>query len=57
MDRQKNGDVEALLQELTLEKKCLLLSGKNLWETYNLDRLGIRSLKTTNGPAGVIGAK
>lgn len=48
--------IEALLKELTLEEKCLLLSGKNMWETYNVDRLSIRSLKTTDGPAGVRGA-
>ena len=49
--------VERILSELTLDEKCLLLSGKNMWETRNLDRLGIQSLKTTDGPAGVRGAK
>ncbi|KAF3025533.1 hypothetical protein E8E14_009464 [Neopestalotiopsis sp. 37M] len=48
--------VAALLAALTLEEKCQLLSGKNMWETANIDRLGIRSLKTTDGPAGVRGA-
>lgn len=48
--------IESLLQQLTLEEKCLLVAGKNMWETYNIDRLGIRSLKTTDGPAGVRGA-
>jgi beta-glucosidase len=48
--------IEILLGQLTLEEKCLLVAGKNMWETYNIDRLGIRSLKTTDGPAGVRGA-
>lgn len=48
--------IEALLDALTLEEKCHLVAGKNMWETLNIDRLGIRSLKTTDGPAGVRGA-
>ncbi|KUI62396.1 Thermostable beta-glucosidase B [Cytospora mali] len=48
--------IEALLRALTLEEKCFLVAGKNMWETCDVDRLGIRSLKTTDGPAGVRGA-
>lgn len=48
--------IEALLRALILEEKCFLVAGKNMWETYNVDRLGIRSLKITDGPAGVRGA-
>ncbi|KAI1372072.1 beta-glucosidase B [Hypoxylon crocopeplum] len=51
-----NDKIEVLLRELSLEEKCNLVSGKNMWETYNVDRLGIGSLKTTDGPAGVRGA-
>ncbi|PWY93219.1 hypothetical protein BO94DRAFT_512249 [Aspergillus sclerotioniger CBS 115572] len=52
------GDgTNALLYQLTLEEKISLLSGKNMWETHNIDRLNIPSLKTTDGPAGVRGAK
>lgn len=49
--------VEQTLRQLSLEEKCLLLSGKNMWETNNIDRLCIPSLKTTDGPAGVRGSK
>ena len=49
--------IDQILEELTLDEKCQLLSGKNMWETCNIDRLGIQSLKTTDGPAGVRGAK
>ncbi|KAJ5980012.1 hypothetical protein N7481_007310 [Penicillium waksmanii] len=52
-----NGLVNGLLSQLSLAEKCALLSGKNMWETLDLPRLGIQSLKTTDGPAGVRGAK
>lgn len=55
-----NGDdnlIENALRQLTLDEKCTLLSGKNMWETASLDRLAIKSLKMTDGPAGVRGAK
>ncbi|KAI1080816.1 glycoside hydrolase [Whalleya microplaca] len=48
--------IDGLLSALTLEEKCMLLAGKNMWETLNVDRLGIPSLKMTDGPAGVRGA-
>jgi len=34
-----------LLKELTLEEKCLMLSGKDGWRTYDIPRLGIPSVK------------
>ncbi|KAE8420932.1 putative beta-glucosidase precursor [Aspergillus pseudocaelatus] len=49
--------VEELLRALTLEEKVSLLAGKNMWETANVDRLGIPSLKMTDGPAGARGSK
>jgi hypothetical protein len=49
--------MDKILQDLSLKEKCLLLSGKNMWETTNIDRLGIPSLKTTDGSAGVRGSK
>jgi beta-glucosidase-like glycosyl hydrolase len=49
--------VDRLLQCLTLEEKVSLLAGKNMWETAQVDRLGIPSLKMTDGPAGARGSK
>ncbi|OJJ97681.1 hypothetical protein ASPACDRAFT_1858413 [Aspergillus aculeatus ATCC 16872] len=49
--------VNQLLQSLTLEEKVALLAGKNMWETANINRLHIPSLKMTDGPAGARGSK
>ncbi|KAL4883421.1 glycoside hydrolase superfamily [Aspergillus karnatakaensis] len=54
---QDEDTISALLEALTLTEKCALLSGKNMWETTSLPKHGIRSLKTTDGSAGVRGAK
>ncbi|EFX02203.1 beta-glucosidase [Grosmannia clavigera kw1407] len=48
--------IQRLLAALTLEEKCFLVAGKNMWETASVPRLGIASIKTTDGPAGVRGA-
>ncbi|KAJ6023765.1 hypothetical protein N7540_004562 [Penicillium herquei] len=49
--------VEKLLQLLTLEEKVSLVAGKNMWQTAEVERLGIQSLQTTDGPAGARGTK
>lgn len=38
-------ELSSLLAKLTLDEKISMLSGKNVWETTNIDRLGIPSLK------------
>lgn len=48
-------DIDVLLQQLTVDEKISLLSGKNVWETANIDRLSIPSLKLTDGPNGARG--
>lgn len=45
-------DVKTLVGKLTLEEKVHLLSGKTFWTTYPVERLGIPSVKMTDGPHG-----
>ncbi len=42
-----------LIKAMTLEEKAAMTTGKNFWETYNVDRLGIRSLFLSDGPSGL----
>lgn len=49
-------DIEELVGELTLEEKLSLLAGVDLWHTAAVQRLGIPSLKVTDGPNGARGA-
>ncbi|CAG9976110.1 unnamed protein product [Clonostachys byssicola] len=49
-------NVDSLVGQLTLDEKILLLAGKNFWETHEIPRLGIPSLKVTDGPSGARGA-
>ncbi len=45
--------VEDLLGKLTLKEKVSLLAGKDRWSTTPVERLGIPSVITTDGPHGV----
>ena len=46
-------EVKKLLNELTLEEKAGLCSGKDFWRTKNIDRLGIPSVMVSDGPSGL----
>jgi beta-glucosidase len=48
--------IEKLLAELTLEEKVSLLAGEDWWHVNAIERLGIPTLKVSDGPAGVRGA-
>ncbi len=45
-------EVENLLGQMTLQEKVAMLAGTNDWYTVPVERLGIPSLKTTDGPNG-----
>src|SRR5437667_4852033 len=49
-------DVEGLLSQMTLQEKVAMLAGTNTWYTVPVERLGIPSLKMTDGPNGARGA-
>ena len=42
-----------LICRMTLMEKCLLLSGKNTWQTHDVERLGIPCLNLSDGPSGL----
>ncbi len=49
------GADERLLQEMTLDEKCSLTAGADLWYLPPVERLGIGALKVSDGPSGVRG--
>ncbi|KAH7134618.1 beta-glucosidase [Dactylonectria estremocensis] len=48
-------DVEALIEQLTLEEKVALTAGTGWWHTTAIDRLNIPSIRLSDGPNGVRG--
>jgi beta-glucosidase len=47
--------ISALLAQLTLEEKASMTAGAGAWWTTPVERLGIPSLKLTDGPSGARG--
>ena len=50
-----SGRIEGLLEQLTLEEKVSMLAGADTWRTVAVERLGIPSLKMSDGPNGARG--
>ncbi|PNS17742.1 Beta-glucosidase 1 [Sphaceloma murrayae] len=50
-------DVDRLLSELTLEEKVALTAGIDTWRTAAVERLGVPSITTSDGPHGVRGTR
>ncbi len=42
-----------LIKKLTIEEKCALLSGMNEWMSRDIKRLGIKSVRFSDGPHGL----
>ncbi len=52
-DEELDHQVENLLGELSLEEKVRLLSGQDFWTLPALERVGIPSLRMSDGPTGL----
>ena len=42
-----------IIDQLTLKEKASLISGKDFWQTVNIDHIGLRSAFLSDGPHGV----
>lgn len=49
-------DPEALLRSLTLDEKALLTAGADMWSTPAIERVGLPSIRVTDGPNGARGS-
>lgn len=47
--------IEALVQGLTLEEKVQLLTGRDFWTTWPMEKIGLRPMLVSDGPTGVRG--
>lgn len=47
--------LQALLPELTLEEKVQLLTGRDFWTTWPMEKIGLRRILVSDGPTGVRG--
>nr|OQO21929.1 hypothetical protein B0A51_13029 [Rachicladosporium sp. CCFEE 5018] len=54
---RKDFSVDEVLEDLTTTEKISLVSGIDFWHTASVPRLGIPSLRTSDGPNGVRGTK
>ena len=52
---EQQSRIESLLTQLTLPEKVSLMAGANFWETVAIPRLGIPSIKVSDGPNGARG--
>lgn len=50
-----DATITAALEALTLEEKVALLTGRDFWSTVPIERIGLRSMVVSDGPAGVRG--
>ena len=42
-----------IIEQMTLEEKCHLLSGRDFWQTQSVKRLGVESITLSDGPHGI----
>lgn len=47
--------IDALVDQLTTEEKVQLLTGRDFWTTWPIERIGLRRILMSDGPSGVRG--
>ena len=51
--RSKHNEATALVQQMTVEEKASLCSGKSTWYLQGVERLGLEPVMVTDGPHGL----
>lgn len=46
-------NVKKIVEQMSIEETCYLLSGKDFWNTRSVERLGIHSISLSDGPHGI----
>ncbi|MFJ3772350.1 glycoside hydrolase family 3 protein [Streptomyces sp. NPDC090075] len=54
-DRLSDAPLLEKLAMLTLEEKVQLITGRDLWTTWPMERIGLRRMLVSDGPSGVRG--
>ncbi|MFD5128903.1 beta-glucosidase family protein [Streptomyces olindensis] len=54
-DRPTDGPLLDKLAALTLEEKVRLLTGRDMWTTWPMEKVGLRRMLFSDGPSGVRG--
>ncbi|KAM0756179.1 hypothetical protein T439DRAFT_22703 [Meredithblackwellia eburnea MCA 4105] len=53
----KQLDIDSVISSLTIKEKAKLLAGKSLWHFEDNERVGIPSVRVSDGPNGLRGQK
>ena len=49
--------IEGFLRQMTLEEKVSMVAGSTMWNSTGVERLGIPTIKVTDGPNGARGGQ